>query len=460
MRVLLVNPPARNYYGQLGFNLLPLGLAYLGASLKAAGHEVDALDLQVENRTTSEIPFHRYDLVGISADTPRFNRAVELGRAAKAAGATVVMGGYHPTFLDWEPFQREAADFVIRGEGEEALVSLVDALVRGNGLETIRGLTYRVNGRIRRNPPAYLIQNLDALPFPDRSLFPRQGYLSTFDGRPVATLVTSRGCPYDCYFCAASRFAGLRWRTRSLDSVLAELELLQKQGYTSFLFVDDIFTLSYRRTMDFCQEILARHWDIRWWCFSRVDVLVKHPDMVQLMALAGARTVFLGLESANQATLNHYQKRITIEQQRQAVHLLKRHGIRVYGSFILGELHETKRMIRQTIRFARKLRPETCQFSLLTPYPGSRLFQQLERLRKLTTRNWDLYDGLHLVFRHPYLSARELQKLLREAYFRFYLSASQVPRAVGEFFKSPVQFRQWLERVRGGLDVFRNLKYA
>ncbi|NOZ56767.1 MAG: radical SAM protein [Calditrichaeota bacterium] len=460
MRVLLINPPARNTYGQLGLNLLPLGLAYLAASLKAAGHQVDALDLQVEDLRTQEIPFGKYDLVGISTDTPRFNRAVELGRAARARGALVVFGGYHPTFLDSEPFERGAADFVIRGEGEEALVQLVDALERDATLERVRGLTYQRGNSLQRNPPVYLIENLDSLPFPDRSAFPENRYLSTFDGRPVASLVTSRGCPYDCYFCAATRFAGLRWRTRSLDSVLAELETLQQRGYRSFLFVDDIFTLSYRRTVDFCQEVLARHWDIRWWCFSRVDSLVKHPDMVRLMALAGARTVFLGLESGNQATLDHFEKRITVEQQRQAVRLLKKHGIRVYGSFILGELHETKKMIRQTISFARKLRPETCQFSVLTPYPGSRLFQHLESLRKLTTRNWDLYDGLHLVFKHPYLSASELQRLLREAYFRFYLGASQVPRAIGELLKSPAQFRQWLERVRGGLDVFRNLGYA
>ncbi len=460
MRVLLINPPAQNTYGQLGLNLLPLGLAYLAASLKAAGHEADAVDLQVENLAPDEIPFGKYDLVGISTDTPRFNRAVELGRLARRAGTLVVFGGYHPTFLDAEPFEREAADFVIRGEGEEALVQLVDALEHGTSLEHVRGLTYQRGGALRRNPPAYLIEDLDSLPFPDRSAFPQGRYLSTFDGRPVASLVTSRGCPYDCYFCAATRFAGLRWRTRSLDSVLAELQILQQRGYTSFLFVDDVFTLSYRRTVDFCDEILARHWDIRWWCFSRVDSLVRHPDMVRRMALAGARTVFLGLESGNQATLDHFAKKITLEQQRQAVRLLRRYGIRVYGSFILGELHETKEMIRQTIRVARRLRPETCQFSILTPYPGSRLFQYLESLRRLTTRNWDLYDGLHLVFKHPYLSAKEIQGLLREAYVRFYLSASQVPRAVAELFKSPTGLRQRLARVRTGLEIFRNLGYA
>ncbi|HHM23941.1 MAG TPA: radical SAM protein [Bacteroidetes bacterium] len=460
MRVLLINPPAKNYYGELGLNLLPLGLGYLAAVLQREGHSVDAIDLQVQPIPVEDIPFSRYDLVGISSDTPRFNRAVEIGRAARARGVPVVMGGYHPTFLDAEPFEREAADFVIRGEGEYSLLRLVEVLEKGSDLGQVRGLTYRENGTLRRNPPAYLIENLDELPFPARELFPKTGYLSTFDGRPMATLVTSRGCPYDCYFCAATRFAGVRWRTRDLSNVFDELEMLQRQGYSSFLFVDDNFTLSYRRTMDFCSEVFARHWDIRWWCFSRVDVLVKHPDMVRQMALAGASSVFLGLESGNQATLDHYQKKITVEQQREAVRLLKRHGIRVYGSFIIGEMHETPKMIRQTIRFARRLKPETCQFSLLTPYPGSRLFQQLDSLKQLITKNWDLYDGAHLVFKNPNISAKELQRLLRQAYLKFYLRASNIPAVVIEFLKDPVEFREIVRQIKAGVDIFRRLKTA
>ncbi len=460
MRVLLINPAARNYYGELGLNLLPLGLAYLGAVLLQEGHSVETIDLQVQSVPLSDIPFRRYDLVGVSSDTLRFNRAVEIGRAARDQGVPVVMGGYHPTFLDSEPFERGAADFVIRGEGEYSFLELINALERGSGFEEIRGLTYSSNGEIRRNPPAYLIENLDELPFPARHLFPQKGYLSTFDGRPMATLVTSRGCPYDCYFCAATRFAGVRWRTRNLDGVFEEISELLHQGYTSFLFVDDNFTLSYRRTLDFCEEVLARHWDIRWWCFSRVDILVKHPEMVRKMALAGASTVFLGLESGNQQTLDRYQKRITVEQQLEAVRLLRKYGIRVYGSFILGELHETPGMIRETIRFARKLKPETCQFSLLTPYPGSRLFHQLDSLKQLVTKNWDLYDGAHLVFHNPNLSAKELQRLLQQAYLKFYLRVSNIPAAVKEFLKDPVEFKQIVQQIKAGVDIFRRLKMA
>lgn len=455
MRVLFLNPPAKNFYGNVGANLIPLGIGYLASVLKEEGHEVGAIDLQVEPVPDHRLPFQDYDLAAISSDTPRFNDALSLGRRARAAGVPVVMGGYHPTFLDEEPFAHEAADFIIRGEGEYSLAELAFALENGGDLGGVRGLTYRKDGRIIRNPPAAMVEKLDDLPFPSREIFPLDRYSSTFDGRRVATVITSRGCPYDCYFCAASRFAGLRWRIRSLNSVIRELDELIRAGYSSFIFVDDNFTLDHRRTMNFCEEVIARRWDICWWCFSRVDTVVKHPEMVEKMALAGNKTVFLGLESGNQATLNRYQKRTTVEQEKKAVSILRKYGIDVFGSFILGEPHETREMIKETIRFARQLDLQTCQFSILTPYPGSRLFQNLDESRRLTTRNWDLYDGVHLVFRNPNLSARELQRLVRRAYYKFYLGLPRIPagRGLGAF-------RELLGQLRYSIEIIQQLRKA
>ncbi|MEJ2636569.1 MAG: radical SAM protein, partial [Calditrichia bacterium] len=266
-------------------------------------------------------------------------------------------------------------------------------------------------------------------------------------GRKMATIVTSRGCPYDCYFCASSRFAGLKWRTRTLDSIFFELEHLIDNGFQGFIFIDDNFTLSYRRTMDFCDEVIARKWDILWWCFSRADILVKHPEMARKMYDAGARMVFLGLESANQDTLDMYQKRMTLEQQRSAVQLLKENNIRVYGSFIIGEQHETKSMVKQTIDLALKLRPETCQFSLLTPYPGSRLFQDLYESDKLLTRDWDLYDGLHLVFENPNISGTVLEKLIRQAYRKYYMRFSNVVKKMWKIIIRPKEAKDLFEYI-------------
>lgn len=458
MRVLLVSPPAaRNFYSHVGLNLMPLGIGYLAGMLEREGHEVSILDLQVREIPEDSVNFSGWDLVGLSSDTLRMNSALRLGRKARAAGVPVVFGGYHATFLDEEPLAKGAADYVVRGEGEYVLAQLAQTLERGGDLSAIKGLTYQSAGGVRRNPEAGLIENLDELPYPARWLFPTELYLKDFQNRLATTVLTSRGCPFNCYFCAITSFSGIRWRTRSLDSIFLELADLMRQGYSGFVFLDDNFTLDERRVMNFCREVIARHWDIRWWCFSRADTLAQHPQMVREMALAGCQTVFLGLESGNQTTLDQLQKKITLEQQRVAVRLLKDHGISAYGSFMLGELHETRRMLKRTVRFALSLHLDACQFSLLTPYPGSRLYRQMEASRQLSTHDWDLYDGVHLVFKNPAIGAPALEKLVRRAYLRFYLRLCARPVNLKQLLFNPRKLIGQFQLVRRGMRMFRKM---
>jgi anaerobic magnesium-protoporphyrin IX monomethyl ester cyclase len=458
MRVLFINPPAKNFYSELGINLMPLGIGYLAAVLQKEGHDVSALDLETDPEKENDIDFENYDLVGISSDTPRFNSAIELGRRARRSGKPVVMGGYHTTFLDEEPIDKNAADFVLRGEAEYSMAELANKLEKNGNLDEIPGLTYQPNGKIIRTGAAPLIQDLDGLPFPLRSIFPTDKYHHTYDNRKMATMITSRGCPFDCYFCAASRFGGLKWRTRSLDSVLKEMEQLIDQGFSSFIFVDDNFTLNKQRIRDFCDEVIHRNWDIKWWCFSRADTVVKHPEIVEKMAEAGNREVFLGLESGNQETLDHYQKKLTLEQQKKAVDILKNNGVSVYGSFMMGEQHETEKMIKHTIKFAKKIKPNVCQFSILTPYPGSRMYNELKESDQLTTENWDYYDGGHLVFENANLDEKTLQKLLKKAYFRFYFRITKLPGAILGIFKDPKGLKVVFNKLKTGMKILSDLK--
>ncbi|HDL78835.1 MAG TPA: radical SAM protein, partial [Bacteroidetes bacterium] len=458
MRILLLNPPARNYYGKLGIQLMPLGIAYLAGTLLESGHQVHVIDLMVEPERETKIRFSDYDLVGISSDTPRYPKSLQLAKKAKKTGAVVVMGGYHATFLDREAIDSGVVDFVVRGEGEYILLELANALEHTGDVSPIKGISYRADGTFVRNPSAPYIHNLDKIPFPRRDLFPREKYLSLYQDRPMTTMVTSRGCPFDCAFCSASRFGGLKWRTRSLDSILDEMEFLLNQQYTSFLFVDDNFTLNPKRVIDFSEEVLRRKWDIRWWCFSRADTVVHNPEMVRKMAGAGNRTVFLGLESASQSTLDEWGKKITLKQQQQAVRILKENGIRVYGSFIIGDLHEDQKMVRQTIRYARQLNPHTCQFSVLTPYPGTRLFHELREKNLLRTFDWREYDGIHTVIKLEHLNPDELNKLVRRAYRKFYLRLSNLPGLLKSILKKPGELKLVIGEFISGVKIFRELK--
>jgi anaerobic magnesium-protoporphyrin IX monomethyl ester cyclase len=449
MKVLLINPPTSNLYAQLGVNLPPLGLAYLAAVLRDAGHKAQIIDLCVDPGALNRVRSSAYDLVGISADTPRFPAASALAKEFKERKKIVVMGGYHVTFMDEEALNTGGVDYVVRGEGEEVFLNLVNTLEGGGDPKDGSGISY-IEGRfIIRTENALPPLDLNQIPFPARDLLPLNRYKATLKGIPVTNLITSRGCPFNCNFCASSRFGGLKWRARTVSSIIDEIEELYfDYDYRAFAFMDDNFTLNPKRVLDFADELDNREFNISWWCFSRVDTMANNESLVKRMAESGARTVFLGLESSNEEVLLKYGKRINTNQIKQAISLLKKYGIDIYGSFIIGAFHETKNMIRQTIRFAKKLKLQTAQFSILTPYPGTALFEQLAGEKRLLHRHWEFYDGAHAVIETNNLKPKETQKLFAQAYFKFYLSIPYLFR----FIKNSLQNKNPIRMALRAID--------
>lgn len=207
----------------------------------------------------------------------------------------------------------------------------------------------------------------------------------------------------------------------------AELaELHNRWGFRAVAFVDDNFAARPDRVIAVSEAILRNDWDLWWWCFARADHLVRHPDMVEAMARSGCKTVYVGVESANEQSLRDYGKRSSLETVEQAFALLKRHGIQIFASYILGGLAEDHASTEATIELARRLDSNIAQFSILTPYPGTRLFEQLEG--RLRHRDWRRYDMLHLVFRHPRLSAFRMYGYLLKANIRFYTRSREARR--------------------------------
>lgn len=433
MKVLFIAPAGSDVYAALEAQLPPLGLAYLASYARQQGHEVAILDMGVESVTLTAGYLKHYDLIGVSADTPRYLNALKIAKMAKEAGIYVVFGGYHATFMDQEVLETGVVDFIVRGEGEEIFARLLAVLEKGklpDGLEQVDGISYLLDGKYKRNKTAALPENLDDLPFPARDLLKLERYKNHLNNLPLTNLITSRGCPFDCTFCSSTRFGGKKWRYRSAKSIADELEMLYHDyGYRAFSFMDDNFTTSKQRIMDLADELEARKMnDVIWWCFSRVDILAKNEKLVKRMAQAGAFKVFLGLESANAETLDDYGKNISLEQQKEAVRLLHKYGIGVHGSFVIGDETETEEMIRKTVDMAINLDPESLQFSIITPFPGTRLYEHVVTDNRLLHRQWNLYDGLHSIIRLDHLSPQKTEKILFESYKRFYMNLGRVIR--------------------------------
>lgn len=439
MKILLTNPANIGGFKAIGLHFPPMGSLYLGAYLEREGYQVDIRDFS----SSAEAPdYSRYDLVGISTDTTRHIRAMKIARRAKEAGCTVVMGGPHPCYIDEEILSTPWVDFIVHGEGEVTLLELVRTLEGGEDgeggekqWEGIKGLSFRQDGEVVRTPARPVIQDLDSLPLPARHLVDIALYQRTkFGERSITPVFTSRGCPFNCHFCSSSSFFGTKWRARSPEGIVDELEELTKRyGFGAAAFVDDNFTLFPQRVVAISEEILRRGLDIWWWNLSRAETIVQNEEMLKVMRRAGAKTIYIGVESANPLTLSDLGKKMSLDTVVKAVELLKKHGFEIFASYIFGHPRETARDIHKTIRFAKRLDTNVAQFSILTPYPGTALYEELKD--RIWTRHWSFYDSQHLVYRHGRISFMRLEWLLLMANFLYYTRSKKAVQDVWRVVK-------------------------
>ncbi|MHC5038555.1 MAG: B12-binding domain-containing radical SAM protein [Planctomycetota bacterium] len=453
MKILLVNPPYHGWFYLFGVRIPPLGLGYLASALRDAGASPTILDLAVAK--PEEIPaFGDFDIVGVGTDTTRFKYAVDIAKQAKKAGATVVMGGPHPTVVDDAPLKTGAVDYVVRSEGEETLTELAHALAKGKDPQEITGLTYLRKGSVFRTPDRPFREDLDDLAWPARDLLAMDRYRSAKIGQwPLTPVVTSRGCPYRCTFCASSHMNGPKWRARKAEKVVDEIEeVTRRWGYPAVAFSDDNSTLDPKRTERICDEIIRRGLDVKIWLFCRADTVLRHPALVPRMAKAGVTSVFMGIESLRAEDLREIKKGFGPEAAPEAVRLLRAHQIDVLGSYIIGYADETLSQVRETVRHARSIPTSTAQFTILTPYPGTVLFDQVKD--RIRSWNWAHYDGYHAVFKTRGISRFALQMMLLYAHLGFYVRSLE---SIGGFARFTWRRKRDLSAIR---KVFRDMFFT
>jgi anaerobic magnesium-protoporphyrin IX monomethyl ester cyclase len=436
MKVCLISPPYNSaVQSVVGVSSPPLGLAYIASVLRQS-HEVKIIDSNVLNYTISdlerELRSFNPDVVGITSVTPSIYEAYKVAETAKKVreDCIVVLGGPHATFMSRQTMEEcKYIDIIVKGEGEETTRELIDYIEKEAPLNEVKGITFREKNETIDTEPRPFIKNIDDIPFPSRDLLPM--HLYKFNGVKYTSMLTSRGCPFKCSFCSSSRLFGGYWRGRSPENVLEEMKIVYEEyGIRNIEFIDDTFTLNQERAEKICDEIIKQGWDISWGASSRVDTLSK--KLAEKMKKAGCWIIYLGIESGSQKILDAIGKRITLEQVKKAVKILKDAGIQVLGSFIIGFLQDTKETINETIKFAKSLNLDYAQFSILTPYPGTPIFDYAKKHGMLLTENWSKYTATEPIVKIEGASENEIKALFQKAYITFYLR----PRILIEWLKN------------------------
>jgi len=404
----------------------PLGILYLASALQHAQVEVSALDHAVDGYTLEEAADWAVkedpDILGLSVLASSSLTGPRIAREVKKRNPdiTVVFGNHHATFNAERILKKYPhVDVVVRGEGEETALEIVNRVKEERDLKGVPGVTYRHKGRIISNQDRPLIKNIDSLPFPDRGLVDAE-YHNTTIGINVApkkftSFVSSRGCAFKCRFCNCGSMARNRWRPRSVENILEELHLLSSEGYEQIMFVDDNFTLNQKRIVKLCQRMRKERIDIEWMCEGRVDHASY--SLFREMVRAGCRLMYFGVESGTQNVLDYYDKRITPEQSERAVTKARKAGVDlIVGSFIIGAPHETKQDIRKTLKFASRLNLDIPQINVLGVYPGSSIWDEF-RVKGLLDENEHWEKGVCISNIYPNtVPLKEMREMVRDFY--------------------------------------------
>jgi len=464
MKVILVNPgisKSRSYgkFQKHGAVMHPLGLCYIGSMLEKADIDIEIYDFCLTDLDVGEqaqqIIRGQPKLVGFYVTTMAFTTALSIADKIKQISPTIktIFGGPHVTALPDLAMQNLAVDFVGRGEGEYLMLDLVKVLAAGDDdFSNILGLSWRRNGATIHNRMRPPIMDLDLLPFPARHLLPdvsKYRPASIYWRRlPSLHIYTTRGCPHKCIFCQSSQLApgnvfGRRVRSHSVDYSISEIKhLISDYHIKEIIINDDTFNINKRRVYDFCEAMMKKdlHKKIEWSCNIQVGSRTVDKDMLKIMRRAGCWQIMPGFESGDQKILNLIKKGITLEESMNVCRWAREVGLIIKANFILGHPLETHQSVMKTIHFAHKIKAHFVSFTLMSPLPGTELYDMAPNYGFTNRTDFDsvAFSGSskHIPFVPKDLTEAELRQYLDKAYRSIYLN----PRVVFENVKA---LRSW-----------------
>lgn len=409
-KVLFINPPFQRL--KRVYNLyFPLGLGYMAATLKQVGFDCGIYN--VENAQQDEVVPHNHtslldqhyeyienlskpdhavwqeirdtirsfnpDIIGVSVLTPCYGSAVNVNKIARKLNPNVkiIWGGAHPTVQACEVLRDEAeVDFIVMGEGEATIQELCTHLRDGRSdFSKVTGIAYRVDGKPTINPGRTYIEDLDALPFPDKSAsLYLDAYFRDKERAQLGNLFASRGCPFRCAYCSSHTIWSRQVRYRSPESVVEEMRQLKREfGVERFSFLDDTFTMRRKWAASICDKMIEEDFGARWGCYTRLDTLTE--ELLQKMLQAGLAEMDVGIETGSPRMVEFLQKDIKLDRVEEMAAVLNRYRVNWNSFIMMGLPDETKEDVQMTIDFIRKIKPLRAILSVFTPYPGDHLYE-------------------------------------------------------------------------------------
>jgi len=442
----------------------PLGLLYVGTMAQEAGHLVRLVDIDSEKMDesgfTKLLSAFQPDAVGLTATTPTLGNAVKWATLVKhlCPSVPIILGGIHATTAPEAVSALPCFDFAAIGEGERTLLLWLDCIASDSKIfNEVAGLAYRQDGRFIRTLPRPLEPAIDTFPVPDRKLlkFPLSFAPANAVHMPVATIMTSRGCPGDCTFCCTKHLFTRKVRLRSVDNILSEIDMLVRDfGVREIHIADDTFTANRKRVMEFCEQVRARHYDVHFEFMNGIRADFVDDPMLKALRSIQVRNVGFGVESGNEEVLRLAKKGISMDKVRKAFSLAKANGFETWGFFIIGLPGDNSKRVRETVRFAKELDPDFAKFYILKPYPGSEAYAWLQERGLIDCTDYDAYGIYSPPVHHlPEMDVREMERLLKWAYRTYYLN----PRKILQHLLRLRSFTQFRLMVRNGLFVLKNL---
>ncbi|MDD5650608.1 MAG: radical SAM protein [Candidatus Nanoarchaeia archaeon] len=445
MKILLIHPHWMESYGRFkdaakqAVFYPPLGLMYIGTLLEQKGNEVKLIDAEAEGKTIDEIinevNTFNPDLIGITSTTPIYHKAKELAKKIKEIkNIPIVLGGAHACVMLEKVLEDcKYFDYVVYGEGEHTTLELLEYLKGKKKIETIKGLIYRKNEKIIKNPTREFLKDLDSLPLPDRSLIKTENYLWSVPKKgivKIASIQASRGCPFNCIYCSQRNVFGKTIRFRKEKYVLAEIEnLVKNYDVHHIVFLDDNLTLNKELMKELSDDLIKKNLNITWEGSTRANLVDE--EILTIMKKAGLVRLSFGIESGNEDILKVIKKGVNLTEIKNAFRIAKKLGIETKGSVMIGLPTETKKEIMNTLHFIEKL--DDCDqvyLNITTPYPGTELYDMAvkgENGLKLLSNDFSTYKRYgDPVMEVNGLKKKDLINLQRKGFLMFYLKPKRI----------------------------------